>query len=237
MTCDTCTSSEPDKNDNVVTLSPQQVFDNAMALSTDKIFVVGEICEELAVQVCRQILVVNEKNNMLGTLDPIHMFINSPGGDLYSAWMICDIMDIVECPVITYGFGTVASAGIAIFMNGDYGMRYATKNTQFMSHTFSMVSGGKHADMLSHNAEIHRMHTRMVDHYTKCTGLAKNEIHAKLLMEHDVWLNVNDAKRLNIVDQIIPVRKNHYMDYIKYKEKLEKCQTKKKSQKSKTQTS
>lgn len=247
--CDSCENDQvmPDMSempdggmpDGGMPITPHILIENAVALSADKVFIVGEIDEDLATNVCRQILILNERNNMTGSPDPIHLIINSPGGDLNAAWMICDIMDTIECPVITYGFGLIGSAALIIYMNGDYGLRYATKNTQFMSHTFTMVIGGKRGDHISHASEITRMHKRMIDHYMKCTGLTKAEIEEKLLVEHDIWLNSMNAKKLRIVDKIIPVRKNHYADVKKAEEK-EKCKTDKKkvkkSPRSKTTT-
>jgi ATP-dependent protease ClpP protease subunit len=163
----------------------------------------------------------------------VHLIINSPGGDLNAAWMICDIMDTIESPVITYGFGLIGSAAFIIYMNGDYGLRFATKNTQFMSHTFTMVIGGKRGDHIAHASEITRMHKRMIDHYMKCTGLTKAEIEDKLLVEHDIWLTAANAKALRIVDKIIPVRKNHYSDVKKAEEKA-KAKAEKENNKCKT---
>jgi len=169
-------------------ISADQLMHHAEALA-DKVFIVGEINEELAENVCRQLLIINQKNKLIEEYYPIDVFINSQGGDLYSAWMICDTMDLIETPINTYGLGMVVSAGLLIFMNGDYKSRFGTKNTQFMSHRFSMVNEGSHTDLISQSHEIHRIHDRIVNHYTKCTGLSKKEIENSLLTEHNVWFS------------------------------------------------
>lgn len=217
-------------------LTPHQIIEQAAALSTDKIFLVGEITDEMAVSVCRQMMLINEKNAFLECCDPIHFVINSPGGDMHAAWMICDVMDTIDAPIMTYGFGCIASAGLLIFMNGDYKCRFATKNTQFMSHRFSMVSGGKHSDLISQQPEVGRMHKRIIDHYTKCIGMSKKEVEEKLLTEHDVWFTATQAKKMNIVDNIMHVRKRHFMDYemAKKRENERKQKTKKYKSKKKS---
>ena len=201
--------SKLENNQPQMQLMPNQIAEQANALVLDKIFLVGEVTEENATQVCRQMLLINERNSLMESTDPIHMIINSPGGDLTAAWMICDLMDTIDCPVITYGFGIVASAGLIIFMNGNYGARFATRNTQFMSHRFSMITGGKHSDLIAHKLEIDRIHNRIVDHYKKCTALPKTQIYDNLLAEHDIWFNAAKAKKLNIVDNIMPIKKRH----------------------------
>jgi len=211
------------QQNNQIQLMPHQILEQANALVLDKVFLVGELTEEVAVNVCRQMLLINERNHLMGIEEPLHMIINSPGGDLNAAWMICDLMDTIDCPIITYGFGSVASAGLIIFMNGNYGFRYATKNTQFMSHRFSMITGGKHSDLISHKSEIDRIHNRIVDHYTKCTALTKTQIYDNLLAEHDIWFNAAHAKKMNIVDTIMPIKKRH----IKQRDKNAKRNNKK----------
>lgn len=200
-------------------LSPHQIMEQSAALAADKVFLVGEINDEVATCVCRQMMLINEKNAFLESYDPIHFVINSPGGDMHAGWMICDVMDTIEAPIITYGFGCIASAGLLVFMNGDYGYRFATKNTQFMSHRFSMISGGNHSDLVSQQPELGRMHKRIIDHYTKCTGLQKKDVEEKLLTEHNVWFTAAQAKKMNILDKIIHVRKRHFMDYEKEKKR------------------
>lgn len=201
--------------EDIPQISQQQLLEESVALASNKIFICGEINDELAEMVSRQLFIHDQKNMLLGYDFPIEIIINSPGGSLCSAWMICDIMDNINSSITTYGFGLVASGGLLIFMNGDYGYRYASKNTQFMSHTYSMVTNGTHSDMVAQFSEVPRMHKRIIDHYIKCTGLTKKEIEEKLLAEHDIWVTSQQAKKFNIVDKILPVKKNHYTDFKK----------------------
>lgn len=200
---------------------PQIGMDQLMqqiAAVADVIFIAEEVTPEVAQRVCNHLILINERNMITGVFDPICLVINSPGGCLNSGWMICDMMDMIQTPVHTYGLGLIASAGLLIFMNGDYESRMATKNSQFMSHRYSMVMGGTHTSLEAQKTEITRLHKRIVEHYAKNTALSVKEIEDQLLPEHDVWLSATECKKLNIVDRIIPVKKQHLRDIRKKEE-------------------
>lgn len=64
--------------------------------------------------------------------DPITLIINSPGGDVYSAFALIDKIKSSRCEVRTVGTGLVASAAIPILASGK--VRRATKNVSMMYH-------------------------------------------------------------------------------------------------------
>jgi ATP-dependent Clp protease protease subunit len=211
-------SQEPNEEFNediidVPTIGMDQVM-NHVAAAADVIFVTDEITDQNASEICRALLHIEDRNTELNIFKPIRMFINSPGGSIYAAWMVCDIMDMMQTPIHTFGLGQVASGGLIIFMNGNYGYRYATKNTQFLSHNFSAAMAGTHADMIQHSKELPRIYKRLVDHYMKCTGLDKKSIEEHLVLEHDVLLSATDCKKYKIVDTIIqPKQQRHITDF------------------------
>lgn len=169
------------------------------------IFLTGELTMQLSSDISRDLLEIESNNRDNNIFNPIQLIINSPGGDLYSSWMLCDIMNLMKTPIHTIGFGQVASAGIMIFMNGTKGTRAATINTQFMSHRYTLALEASHQNIMSQDKEFKRIHTRIVDHYKKCTGLPQKTIASKLLTEHDVWLTALDCKKYNICDIILDV--------------------------------
>lgn len=169
----------------------------------DIIFLTGELAMPMATELCKDLLSIEIRNNHAQSFPPIQLIINTPGGDLNATWMICDLMATMQTPVHTYALGQVASGGFMIFMNGAKGARQATQNTQFMSHRYSMAYEANHANIKSQQPELDRLHSRMVDHYRKCTGLSVKNILKHLLTEHDVWLTAEECKQLNVCDVII----------------------------------
>lgn len=166
------------------------------------LFLYGEIKPEMSAELCNKLKAVETYNRMNDTCIPIELIINSPGGDLYSSWMICDIMNSMSTPIQTVGMGQVASGGLIIFMNGVKGYRLATPNTQFMSHRFIAGMEASHHDLKHQQVEWDRTHERIIQHYKRCTGLPEKIIQSDLLPEHNVWLTAEDCLKYKICDII-----------------------------------
>jgi ATP-dependent Clp protease protease subunit len=165
-------------------------------------FLVGEIKIDNATELCYKLKSVETYNRLNDKCIPIELYINSPGGDLYSSWMICDVMNNMSTPIQTIGMGQVASGGLIVFMNGVKGWRIATPNTQFMSHRFIAGVEASHHDLKHQQVEWNRTHERIIQHYKRCTGLNEKVIEKELLPEHNVWLTAEDCLKYKICDLI-----------------------------------
>ena len=76
----------------------------------------------------------------------ITLIINSPGGEVHSAFALIDTMKGSAIPIKTVGLGMIASCGILTFMAGTKGRRVITPNTSILSHQYSWGSVGKEHD-------------------------------------------------------------------------------------------
>ena len=101
------------------------------------IFLIGEINDNVAIDVSQKILSIDLINQSLDKPEPINLIINSGGGSMSSAWQICDMMDFVSSPVHTVGLGLVGSAALVIFMNGKKGKRTLSSRCSVLSHQYS----------------------------------------------------------------------------------------------------
>lgn len=135
------------------------------------------------------------------------LMVCSDGGDMAAAFALIDVMKSSVIPIKTVGLGTVASAGLMIFLAGSTGRRILTPNTSILSHQFSWGSDGKAHELFATMKEFELTHKRMVRHYEECTGLTPDEIRANLLPPHDVWLSAEEALTLNVCDNISDVNR------------------------------
>ena len=133
------------------------------------------------------------------------MIINSPGGEVPSAFALIDTMKGSKIPVYTYGLGEIASCGLLTFMSGAKGHRYITRNTAILSHQFSWGSMGKEHELMASVKEFNNTSQRLVDHYKKCTGQTEATIKKYLLPPEDVWLTPKEAVKYGIADQIAAI--------------------------------
>ena len=60
------------------------------------------------------------------------LMICSGGGDMGAAFALIDVMMSSQIPVKTVGLGTIASAGLLIFISGTHGRRVLTPNTSIL---------------------------------------------------------------------------------------------------------
>lgn len=133
----------------------------------------------------------------------ITLIINSPGGDLAAAFALIDIIQGSKVPVHTLGLGQISSAGLLIFMAGKKGFRTVTPNTSILSHQFSWGSEGKEHELLAIIKEFNLTSKRMLNHYTKCTGLDEDVIKKVLMPPQDVFLDADEAVKYNIADKVV----------------------------------
>ena len=133
----------------------------------------------------------------------IKLYINSPGGSVYSAFHLIDIMKQSKIPVSTIAMGLAASCGVLTLMSGVKSKRYITQNTSVMSHQYSFGSAGKEHELYAKVKEFELASKRMVDHYKKCTGKNEKYIRKYLLPETDMWLTSEEVIKHGIADKII----------------------------------
>lgn len=130
------------------------------------------------------------------------LMISSDGGELETAFALIDVMRSSSIPVKTVGLGTVASAGLCVFMAGTQGRRVLTPNTSILSHQFAWGAVGKAHELFATVKEFELCQQRMIDLYRQVTGLDDDTIKQVLLPPQDVYLSAEEALKYNICDHI-----------------------------------
>ena len=146
-----------------------------------------------------------EKNLLPNSQRPneLTLVINSPGGQVHSAFALIDTMKGSAIPVKTVGLGMIASCGLLTFMSGTKGRRVLTPNTSILSHQYSWGSGGKEHELFARVREFELSTERMINHYKKYTGLSEKKVRDILLPPEDRWLSAKEAVRYGIADKIV----------------------------------
>lgn len=162
-------------------------------------FLTGEIDED-NINECIKWLIYENLDSKAKVLT---LYINSTGGDLYSAFALIDIMNNSTHPVRTIAVGAAMSAAFLIFASGDKGERYVGKNASLMCHQFSDSTEGKYHDIKATMKDNELSNQRMVDILKAATGLAPSVVKKKLLPASDVYLTPEEAVELGIADNIL----------------------------------
>lgn len=185
----------------VTGFSPTSPKEESPSLRERGIFIISEgfnqiLAKNVLTWILESNLDMNRKYNNLT------LIINSPGGEVPSAFAIIDAMRGSSLPVHTIGLGQISSCGLLTFLAGAKGHRILTPNTAVLSHQWAWGSFGKEHELLATVREFNLISERIINHYKLCTGLAEDVIREKLLPAHDMWLSAEEALELNICDEV-----------------------------------
>ena len=145
----------------------ERAYDIYSRLLLDRIVVLGSpINEDVANLIIAQLL-------FLEADDPekdIHMYINSPGGDVNAGFGIYDVMMYVNPDVQTTCMGQVASMSTLLLAAGASGKRNVLPNSRVMIHQPWGGAQGQASDIQIAAEEILKLRTRMNEILSEHTG-------------------------------------------------------------------
>jgi ATP-dependent Clp protease protease subunit len=140
----------------------------------------------------------------LESTDPdkgVSIYINSPGGDVYSGLAIYDTMQFIKPEVTTLCFGIAASMGSLLLAGGAKGKRLALPNSRILIHQPSAGFEGQAADIEIHAREVLALRERIDQVYAEHTGKPLEQVHDD--MERDRFFTADDAAEYGLIDQVI----------------------------------
>ena len=176
----------------------ERAYDIYSRLLEDRIIFVGEPVQAGMVNsIIAQLLFLEKK-------DPdkdIIMYINTPGGEVYSGMAIYDVMQYVKCDVSTVCVGLAASMGSILLAWGTKGKRYSLPHSKIMIHQPLGGAEGQASDIVIQAEEILKVKNMFIELMAKHTG-QKVDVVAND-MERNKWMNAEEALKYGIIDKII----------------------------------
>lgn len=131
----------------------------------------------------------------------IHLYINSPGGEVYPGLAIYDAMQYVKPDVATYCIGMAASMGALLLAAGAPGKRAALPNARIMIHQGSAGFAGNVPDVEVAARETLELTRRCTKILASHTGQPLERVTADTQRDH--YLSAAEAQTYGIVDQIL----------------------------------
>ncbi len=132
---------------------------------------------------------------------PIRLYINCPGGQVYSGMAIYDTMQQIECPVSTVALGFTASFGTVLLTAGTKGMRYALPNATIHMHQPLGGAQGQASDIAIQANEILRLRKSLNEILSFHTGQPFEKIEEDT--DRDIFLTAEQAKEYGLVDEVL----------------------------------
>jgi ATP-dependent Clp protease protease subunit len=184
----------------VVEQSPrgERSFDIYSRLLNERIVFVGTpIDDDVANLVVAQLLHLESEDD---TKD-ISLYINSPGGVVYSGLAIYDTIQFIKPDVQTICFGVAMSMGSLLLAGGTAGKRMALPNSRILIHQPSGGFQGQAADIEIHAQETLELRRRIDEIYARHTGQPVPRVHDD--MDRDRYFTAEQAREYGLIDRVI----------------------------------
>ena len=163
------------------------------------------LCTEIDSDICNiikaQLMYLETQND-----DDIKIYIDSPGGSVYSGLGLLDVMDYVSPDIITVNTGLAASMAAVILCSGSKGKRRALKRSRTMIH--QPIGGGwmqQASDIEIEAREINSLKKELYEIISERTGQNYDKVFKD--GDRDYWMSAQDAKKYGMIDDIITKRK------------------------------
>ena len=187
---------------NIIEERPMNVavMDVYSRLMMDRIIFLGyPINDEVANIVTAQLLFLDSTDR---TRD-INMYINSPGGAVYSGLGVYDTMQYVTPDVATICIGVAASMACVLLAAGTKNKRAALKHARIMMHQPSGAIGGQASDIEITVNEIRRLKSELYDVINYHSGRDVKQIEVDF--DRDRWMTAIEAKEYGLVDEVLVI--------------------------------
>jgi len=176
----------------------ERAYDIYSLLLKERIILLGTpINDQIANLIVAQLL-------FLQSQDPekqIQMFVNSPGGVIYSGLAIYDTMQQISAPISTTAVGITASFGTVILTAGTKGLRYALPNATIHMHQPLGGAQGQASDIVIQANEIMRLKERLNGIMMFHTGREREVIERDT--DRDLYIGAAQAVEYGLIDSVL----------------------------------
>jgi ATP-dependent protease ClpP protease subunit len=129
-------------------------------------------------------------------VDTVRIYINSPGGDLYTTLQFLRVMAETEATVVTSVEGACMSAATMIFLHGH--MQEVTPHSLFMFHDYSSGTFGKGGEQYD-QIQFERQWSRKFMSEVYADFLTEAEIES-MMHNKDIWMGSDEVvQRLTVL--------------------------------------
>jgi ATP-dependent Clp protease protease subunit len=176
----------------------ERMYDVYSRLLKERIIFLGTpIDSEVANVIVAQLLLLDSQSSE----QPINLFVNCPGGEVYAGLAIYDTMQYIRAPVHTNCVGIAMSMGSIILMAGEKGHRVALPNSRVMIHAGSAGFRGTTPDLEVQAREVLALRDILEGIYARHTGHAPEKLRRD--MERDNFMNPGEALAYGLIDRVV----------------------------------
>ncbi len=176
----------------------ERSFDIYSRLLNERIIFLGTpINDEVANLIVAQLLHLESEDSE----KDISIYINTPGGSVYSGLAIYDTIQFIKPEVQTICVGVAMSMGALLLGGGAVGKRMALPNAKILIHQVSGGFEGQAADVEIHAREIIDTRRRLDEIMAKHTKQDLEKVSKD--SDRDYFMSAEEAKEYGLIDKVI----------------------------------
>lgn len=176
----------------------ERAYDIFSRLLKERIVILGTpITDQVANLIVAQLIFLASEDSE----KDINLYINSPGGQVYSGLAIYDTMQYVNPPIATTCVGIAASMGSVLLTAGAQEKRNTLPNSRIMIHQPLGGAQGQASDIEIQAQEILNLKQRFIDILSHHTGQDEKRIREDF--DRDFFLSAYEARDYGLVDNVL----------------------------------
>ena len=166
------------------------------------IFLNDEIDNDISNIIKAQLLYLDSESD-----EDISIYIDSPGGSVYSGLGLLDVMDYINSDIVTVNTGLAASMAAVVLCSGTKGKRKSLKRSRTMIHQ-PLGYGGwvqQASDMEIEAKEVNHLKKELYEIISDKTGQPYDKVYKD--GDRDYWMGAKEALKYGMIDEIVKKRK------------------------------
>jgi len=180
----------------------ERAYDIFSRLLKERIVFVGTpINDQIANLTVAQLLYLESES----AEQPVQMYVNSPGGVIYSGLGVYDTMQYISSPVETICVGMAASMGAVILAAGEDGQRAALPNARVMIHQPMGGTQGQASDIQIQAEEVGWLKKRLYQILAHHTDQDYEQIEEDA--DRNYWMSAAESQEYGLVDNVLDADK------------------------------
>jgi ATP-dependent protease ClpP protease subunit len=176
-----------------------------MQLNTNQVFFYDDVTRFSIFNLNRSLDITTKNlqslkiNYNLPSVPELDLFINSEGGEIFSAFSAVDKILASPVNINTYVEGIAASAATLLSVCGH--RRYIRKNSFMLIHQVSSGLWGSFAEFKEEVKNLEMIMKYIKSIYLKKTKFTDDELND--ILKHDLYLNAEECLKFGLVDEIV----------------------------------
>lgn len=167
------------------------------------LFLTGEVNAMSMEDLIEDIVSINKEDNKQENKlkkfkrEPITIYINSPGGNVYDLFGLVDVIKESKTPIYTKVIGIAASAAGILFLVGH--KRFMGKFSTLHYHNVYTMSIGDQYDMKNEVKELARLQKMIDSIYLEGSTLTQTKLDVWKVTKKEKYITWKEAKRWKMI--------------------------------------